>query len=112
MATPQLIDFSLSEEKVIKKGLKDLKKAGYGIGVFKELIRAELPSKYRAMTLEDGAAIGEKAFTSQAMLNHVLEEELLHLEQKASGKAKVFGPGTAKALENEVDEKRKFPFPG
>jgi hypothetical protein len=112
MAKPKLIDFSPFEEKMIKRALKDLKKTGYHVGVFKELIRAELPAQYRAMTLEDGAAIGEAAFASHAMLDHVLEEELLHLEQKASGKAKVFGPGTAKALENEVDEKRKFPFPG
>src|SRR5262249_13899877 len=33
----------------------------------------------------DGAALGKEAFSSQVMLNHVLEEELLHQRQKTAG---------------------------
>lgn len=63
------------------------------------------------MTLADGAALGEAAFSSQAMLNHVLEEELLHHGQKARGVAREFDPGTAATLEGEVDEQRRFACP-
>ncbi|HEX4589248.1 MAG TPA: hypothetical protein VH120_04925, partial [Gemmataceae bacterium] len=76
------------------------------------LIRADLPAGYRAMTLDDGAALGPEALSSQAMVNHVLEEELLHLEQKAREPDRAFGPGTAGALEDEVHDARKFPPPG
>jgi hypothetical protein len=59
-------------------------------GMIETTIRA-LPSsevlrKCRAVIVH-GAALGSKAFSSQAMLNHVLEEELLHLGQKATGLA-------------------------
>jgi hypothetical protein len=45
------------------------------------------------------------------MLNHVLEEELRHLMQKAAGRAGEFSAETVRALEAEVNEGRKFPFP-
>ena len=55
------------------------------------------------------AALGEEAFSSQEMLNHVLEEELIHLQQKAAGLAQEFGPGTAQELEEAANAARKFP---
>jgi hypothetical protein len=60
---------------------------------------------------EDGAALANEAFDSPAMLNHVLEEELLHTEQAARGLSAGNGPGAADALEKEVDSMRKFPDP-
>jgi hypothetical protein len=63
------------------------------------------------MSLDDGAALDNKAFSSQAMTNHALEEELLHLEQKAREPAREYQPGTARALEEEVHEARRFPLP-
>jgi hypothetical protein len=88
-----------------------LRLAGYDTSLFRVLIRASLPAGYRAMTLEDGAVLGEEAFTSQAMVNHVLEEELLHLRQKPQRGEQFFGPGTARALEEEINERRRFPLP-
>jgi len=89
-----------------------LRAAGHDTGPFKALIRGDMPRGYRATTLEDGAAAGEAVFSSQAMLNHVPEEELLHLRQKAAGRAGVFGPGTAAALDEEIHGNRQFPLPG
>ncbi len=63
------------------------------------------------MSLDDGAALGSEAFSSQAMVNHVLEEELLHLVQKARAPRREFKPGTACPLEEEVHEQRRFPLP-
>jgi hypothetical protein len=85
--------------------------AGYDTGLLQVLIRADMPPGYRGMSLEDGAALGSEAFPSQAMVNHVLEEELLHLEQKARAPGREYKPGTARALEEEVHEQRRFPFP-
>jgi hypothetical protein len=64
------------------------------------------------MSLDDGAILGAEAFSSQAMVNHVLEEELLHLGQKARAPGQEFVPGTARGLEEEVHEQRRFPLPG
>ena len=88
-----------------------LEAAGLDTSLLQVLVRVCLPPGYRAMSLEDGAALGEEAFTSQAMLNHVLEEELRHLQQKARDPGLAFGPGTAKALEDEINEGRRFPAP-
>src|SRR2546426_11967457 len=96
---------------MINNTVEALKREGYDLGAIKVLIRVEMPPGYRAMTLEDGAVLGEPAFSSQAMLNHVLEEEVLHLRQKVVGKAREFGPGTAKALEDEIHEARRFHLP-
>ncbi len=63
------------------------------------------------MSLEGGATLGEEAFTSQKMLNHVLEEELRHLQQKAAGLGTQFAPGTAQALEESAHVSRVFPLP-
>jgi hypothetical protein len=84
---------------------------GYDTAMFRTLIRANLPRGYRAMTLDDGAVLGVAAFASQDMLNYVLEEELLHLQQKMAGRAAVFGPGTAAALEEEINVLRRFRLP-
>lgn len=46
-----------------------------------------------------GEEARKEAFSSQVMLNHVMEEELLHLQQRAAGLGSEFGPGTAQALE-------------
>jgi hypothetical protein len=70
-----------------------------------------MPPGYRGMCLEDGAVLGKEAFSSQAMLNHVVEEELLHQRQKASGLAHTFQPETARELEEAINADRKFPLP-
>jgi hypothetical protein len=111
MATAQLISFSSIEEAMILEALQELERAGYDTELFKVFIRVEMPGQYRAMTLDDGAALGDAAFSSQRMINHVLEEELLHLRQKAAGQASEFGARTARALEAEIDEQRKFSLP-
>lgn len=96
---------------MIQEAVDALQRAGYDTERFKILIRADLPSGYRGMSWEDGAVLGEEAFSSQAMLNHVLEEELLHLQQKAKGLGRLFQPGTARALEEALHENRRFPTP-
>ena len=88
-----------------------LKGAGYDTSAFKELVRADMPPGYRAMSLEGGAALGQEAFTSQESLNSALEEELIHLQQKAAGLGQPFGPGTAQSLEEAANAARKFPIP-
>ena len=60
------------------------------------------------MCLDDGAALGPEAFVSQELLNHVLEEEYLHLLQKRDGSAKEFDRATALELELDVNDKRRF----
>jgi hypothetical protein len=96
---------------MIHTAVEALQQAGYDVSVFKELIRADLPPGRRGMSWPNGAVLGSEAFSSQAVLNHVLEEELIHLQQKQLGQADVFGPGTARALEEAVDDDRKFPYP-
>ena len=88
-----------------------LRSAGYDTDLLQVLIRADLPPSYRGMSLDDGAALGSEAFSSQAMVNHVLEEELLHLVQKARVPRREFKPGTVHPLEEEVHEQRRFPLP-
>jgi hypothetical protein len=107
----RLEGFSPAEEAMIRAAETELQAAGYTTETLQVVVRVDMPAGYRAMTLPDGAALGSEALTSQAMLNHVLEEELLHHAQKAQGPAKLFGPGTARALEEEVDEQRRFPLP-
>jgi hypothetical protein len=96
---------------MIREAREMLEGAGYELEPNLILIKADMPSGYRGMTLDFGAILGEEAFSSQAMLIHVLEEELLHLRQKAAGKAREFLPGTAHSLEEEVHETRRFPCP-
>jgi hypothetical protein len=110
-AGTKLTGFSNAEEQIVQNGLKALKEAGYDISPLKELIRADLPPGYRAMSLDGGAALGNEALSSQAAVNSALEEELLHLQQKAAGLAQSFGPGTTQPLEEAVDAARKFPVP-
>jgi hypothetical protein len=55
--------------------------------------------------------LGADAFSSQDMLNHVLEEEFLHLMQRSQGRFREFSRGTAGALEEEVDAERRFQQP-
>jgi hypothetical protein len=107
----QLEGFSSAEEEMIEKAIGALQTAGYETNLLKVLIRVDLPPGYRGMCLEDGAVLGKEAFSSQVMLNHVLEEELLHQGQKASGLAHTFQPETARALEEAIHAERKFPFP-
>jgi len=88
-----------------------LRSAGYDTSPLQVLIRADMPAGYRAMSQDDGATLGQEAFSSQGMVNHVLEEELLHLRQKARDGGQTFGPATARGLEEEVHEQRFFPLP-
>jgi hypothetical protein len=88
----RLEGFGAAEEEMIGSAFGALATAGYDINLLKVLIRADLLAGYRGMSLEDGAALGAEAFRSQAMLNHVLEEELLHQGQKATGLAQTFSP--------------------
>ncbi len=106
-----LVDFNPVQETMVREGMAVLSRAGYDTSFCQELIKVDMPAGYRAMTLDGGAALGEEAFESQDWLNHVLEEELLHLIQKAQGHAGEFGPGTALELELDVNEIRKFPRP-
>ena len=103
--------FSPAEEAMIRASITALRAAGYDTTRIKVLVRADMPATYRGMSLPDGAALGAEAFRSQAVLNHVLEEEILHLQQKAAGLAQEFGPGTAAELEKLVNEQRKFELP-
>jgi hypothetical protein len=112
MPYPTLVGFDVAEEVMIKIGLDALNLAGYETSLFKELIKVDMPTGFRAMSLDGGAALGKEAFESQDWLVHVLEEELLHLMQKAQGLAEEFSRGTALELESDVNESRKFPAPG
>ena len=96
---------------MIRRAQAALDGVGYDTTPFQNLIRADLPRGYRAMSLDDGAALGIEAFVSQDLLNYVLEEELLHLKQKLAGRATEFGPGTAAALEEEINDQRRFRLP-
>jgi hypothetical protein len=74
---------------------RDLAEAGYDVSTLETLIKVDdMPAGTRAMTLDDGAALGRESFKSQRRLNHVLEEELRHHVQKRAGRASEFGPGT------------------
>jgi hypothetical protein len=107
-----LTGFDAAQETMLRSALAALMREGYDVTCFVELVWVrELPSCYRAMTLAEGAALGPNAFTSQAMLNHVLEEECRHHDQKARGAADEFSRETAGRLEEEVDDSRKFPAP-
>src|ERR1022692_3188272 len=111
MHYPILVGFDAAEEGMIKLGIDTLSMAGYDTSLFQELIRVDTPKGYRAMSLDDGAVLGQEAFESQEWLIHVLEEELLHLMQKAQGLAKEFAKGTALELELDANDTRKFPPP-
>lgn len=111
MPYPLLVGFDAAEEGMIRFGLDALSLAGYDIALFQELIKVDMPKGFRAMSLDAGAALGKEAFASQDWLIHVLEEELLHLLQKAQGLAQEFAPGTALELELDVNDTRKFPPP-
>jgi hypothetical protein len=111
MEASELEGFSPAELAMIRRAQIALQTAGYDTGLLQVLVRADLPPGYRGMTWENGAVIGEEAFSSQAMLNHVLEEELLHVQQRASGLFETFQPGTARSLEESADEFRHFPLP-
>ncbi len=97
---------------MIQRADEALRAAGYDTKLVRFLIRTDMPPGYRGMTLDEGAALSAAAFSSQAMLNHVLEEELLHLQQKAGGEGLTFGPETARTLEELIHEQRRFPCPG
>lgn len=107
----RFVDFSADEEAMLNQALSALEQAGYNVDLFEELIRVQMPKGYCGMTLDNGAALGTEAFASQDCLNHVMEEEYLHLVQKKRGQAVTFAPGTALELELDVDDKRKFPRP-
>jgi RHS repeat-associated protein len=106
-----LTGFTEGQTAMIQRSLSALEAAGYNTGKLRALIWADMPSGYAAMSLEDGAALGREAFSSQAMLNHTLEEELIHVNQAAQGLRTQYGPGTAQALEEAADAVRKFPAP-
>jgi hypothetical protein len=111
MNSLSLEGFSAAEEAMIQESIMALQAAGYETSRIKVLIRVDLPATYRGMSLPDGAALGTEAFRSQDVLSHVLEEEIIHLQQKAAGLAEEFGPKTAAELEKEVNEQRKFRLP-
>jgi hypothetical protein len=96
---------------MLHEARKALEAVGYKLVADLSLARVDMPCVYRGMTLGDGAILGEDAFSSQAMLNHVLEEELLHLGQKKAGQALEFELGTMRSLEEEVHEARHFRCP-
>jgi RHS repeat-associated protein len=106
--TTAFTGFSDTEVAMLKNSLNTLQGAGYNTNQFAELIRADLPQGTSGMSLDGGAALGDQAFTSQAELNKTLEEELIHVQQKASGQASVFGPGTAQSLEDAANAQKKL----
>ncbi len=58
---------------------RDLAEAGYDGSMLETLIKVDdMPAGTRAMTLDDGVALGRESFKSRQRLNHVLEEELRH----------------------------------
>lgn len=104
--------FSPSETTMIQSAIEALGSVGYDPSSLQVLIRAELPPGCRGMTLlADGVVLSGEAFSSQEMLNHVLEEELVHLYQKARDPEATYGRGTARTREQEVDAQRQFPCP-
>jgi hypothetical protein len=103
--------FTPYEEAMIQASFMALQAVGCDTTRIKILIRGDLPANYRGMSWPNGAVLGAEAFQSQTVLNHVLEEEVIHLQQKAAGLTEEFGPTTAAELEKEVDEQRKFPLP-
>ncbi|MBI1832281.1 MAG: hypothetical protein HYR84_12630 [Planctomycetes bacterium] len=109
---PVLAGFDSAGEGLIGFALDALNLGEYDTGLLQERIKADMPKGYRAMSLDDGAALGKEAFESPEWLLHVLEEELLHLMQKSQGLAEEFNRGTALELELDVNESRKFPAPG
>jgi hypothetical protein len=108
---PLLVGFDAGETRMIRFALDALNLAGLDTVLFQELIKVDMPIGYRAMSLDGGAALGTEAFESQDWLVHVLEEELLHLAQKAQGLTKEFVRGTALELELDVNDIRKFAPP-
>ena len=108
MTSFRMEGFTQAEEAMIQESILALQSVGYETSIIKVLIRADLPATYSGMSLPDGAALGAEAFRTQGVLNHVLEEEVIHLQQRASGLAEKFGPPTAAELEKEVNEQRKF----
>jgi hypothetical protein len=98
---------------MIGQAVAALQAVGYDTGRVKLLVRADFPAGLRGMTLSafGGAALGGEAFSSQAMLNYVLEEELLHLIQMADEEGRAFGPGTAQGLEEAVHAVRRVQGP-
>jgi hypothetical protein len=108
----ELEGFNPAEEEMVMRSLDALSAAGYDTSVVAAVIRAELPSGYVGMTyLQDGIILGSEAFASQNMLNYVMEEELLHLMQKAGGTASAFDRTTVRHLEGDIDAKRTFHRP-
>ncbi len=107
-----LTGFSEAQQAMIQRSLTALEAAGYNTGRLQSLIRiSDAPAGYVGMSLSDGAALSDEAFASQAMLNHSLEHELIHMEQTAQGLRTAYGPGTAEGLEKGADVQAKFPAP-
>jgi hypothetical protein len=109
---PAMVGFSEAETGMINSSLNNLSGAGYDLSPLQQLIKADMPQGYFGISLSTpptGAALGDGAFSSQEMLDHTLEEELLHVNQNLS--EQTFGPGDAAAKETEVDAERKFPEP-
>jgi hypothetical protein len=112
MRYPELVNFSAKEEEMIGYALETLSMAFYDTELFEVLQRAQMPKRFRAMCLDTaGAVLGSEAFASEDMLVHVLEEELLHLLQKAAGKGLTVDRRTGFELEADVNDTRKFPCP-
>jgi hypothetical protein len=112
MRYPELVNFSAKEEEMIRYALETLSMAFYDTDLFQVLHKAQMPKGFRAMCLDtDGAVLGSEAFTSDDMVVHVLEEELLHLMQKAAGQGQTVDRRTGFELEADVNDTRKFPCP-
>jgi RHS repeat-associated protein len=105
---PKFTGFSQPEEEMLKNSLKTLQDVGHDTTQFTELLRADLGKETSGMTWGDAAAIGDRAFSSQEELSKTLEEELIHLQQKAAGQATVFSPGTAQSLEEAANAQKKL----
>lgn len=85
--------------------------AGYDVSLIEDVVYSVMPPGFRGMTLDSGMILSDEAFTSQSLLNHVVEEELRHLYQKAADPKRSFGPNTARMLEIFANVDRAFPYP-
>lgn len=102
---------------MIRNSIVALRGAGHDVSALDEVIRTpEMAPGTHGMSLISGSgdaagnaiALHPDAFASQEYLNHVMEEELVHILQ---ARPVEYGPGSVLELELNVNPLRKFPWP-
>lgn len=110
--TVRLEGFEAGQEEMIGRALQALARVGYDMGPLHGILRSELTPGRRGMTLTlDEIVLSDAAFASQDLLNCVLEEELLHLHQKARDPNSLFHRRTCQEWEADINAQRQFPLP-